>query len=230
MVLVGYWFYFAQYERPEDYYETHAVNAEPDSIYEDNFEPWSKNANPGHDFDVWLLNQFPRPEGDVYEFNRGGYLTLNFIPSIATMLLGSLLWSIRNEQPQQSLEADHVVAGGAVCMVLGLLAGEYACPIVKRIWTPSWVLFSGAYVIWMLALFYLLFDVLPLRWLAFPLVVVGMNSITMYILGQLMRPWSARMFRIHFGRAVESWLGTNCMADDMLGRIIEPTTAFSFFG
>ena len=78
------------------------------------------------------------------------------------------------------------------------MAGEYACPIVKRIWTPSWVLFSGGWVIWMLAAFYLVFDLCRLRWLAFPLIVVGMNSIAMYMMGQLLRPWAIKTVKIHF--------------------------------
>jgi len=32
---------------------------------------------------------------------------------------------------------------GAVCIALGLAAGWTLCPIIKRIWTPSWALYSG---------------------------------------------------------------------------------------
>ena len=47
---------------------------------------WQKNANAASVFDQWFLNQFPRTE--IFRWNEGGYQTLNFIPSIATMLLG----------------------------------------------------------------------------------------------------------------------------------------------
>lgn len=228
-ILVGYWYYFQRYERPEDYYEQNPVAATDESIYEGKFAPWSKNANAGHDFDVWLLNRFPRAEGDVYEFNKGGYLTLNFIPSIATMLLGSICGQLLMSSRSSRYKLQSLIAGGAVCMVLGLLAGEFACPIVKRIWTPSWALFSGAYVIWILALFYLLFDVLPLRWLALPWIVVGMNSIAMYLMGQLMRPWTQGIVQTHFGQAIERLFGIGSMADDMYGRMLNPAAAFLVF-
>ena len=89
-------------------------------------------------------------------------------------------------------------------MLIALPASWFLCPVVKRIWTPSWVLFSGAWVLWGLALFYFLFDLLPLKWLAFPMVVVGMNSLVMYMMGQLLRPWITRMMSIHLDWLVNS--------------------------
>src|SRR5690606_30968441 len=71
---------------------------------------------------------------------------------------------------------------------------------------PAWVLFSGGFVIGMLALFYLIFDLLPLRKLAFPLVVVGMNSLLVFLLGQLARGWFAESMLRHFGWAIEGLL------------------------
>src|SRR5207237_1278194 len=47
---------------------------------------WNKNSNLGAAFDQWFLNLFPRSKPFVA--NGGGYLTLSFIPTLATMLLG----------------------------------------------------------------------------------------------------------------------------------------------
>jgi heparan-alpha-glucosaminide N-acetyltransferase len=47
---------------------------------------WNKNSNLGQAFDVWFLNLFPREH--PFLFNDGGYLTLSFIPTLGTMLLG----------------------------------------------------------------------------------------------------------------------------------------------
>ena len=47
---------------------------------------WNKNANAAAAFDQWFLNLFPRATEFVFE--HGGYATLNFVPSMATMLLG----------------------------------------------------------------------------------------------------------------------------------------------
>ena len=54
------------------------------------FAHWNKNANVAADFDRWLLNLFPGPSNEAFRFNPGGYATLNFIPSIATMIFGVL--------------------------------------------------------------------------------------------------------------------------------------------
>ena len=49
---------------------------------------WDKNTNFAAAFDQWFLNLLPRAK--PFLFNRGGYLTLSFVPSLATMLLGLL--------------------------------------------------------------------------------------------------------------------------------------------
>jgi predicted acyltransferase len=230
LILVGYWGFFYSYTPPEGYdFAQVGATAEEQTLLEGNFAPWSKNANAAHRVDVWLLNQFPREDGKPFEFNEGGYLTLNFVPSIATMLLGVFCGQLLQSEKRWWQKFLLLVVGGAVCLGLGILAGQYACPIVKRIWTPSWVLFSGGWVIWILAAFYLVIDLCRLRWLAFPLVVVGMNSIVMYVMGQLMRPWATKQFDIHFQDALQNLLGTQVLADDMFGYVIAPTSAFLVF-
>ena len=100
-----------------------------------------------------------------FEFNEGGYQTLNFVPAIGTILLGVFCGQLLMSDRRWWQKFLFLVLGGGVCLGLGVVAGEYACPIVKRIWTPSWVLFSGAWVIWGLAIFYLVFDLCRLRWI-----------------------------------------------------------------
>lgn len=258
-ILIGYWLYFWQYTPPANY-DFAAVNASVDrgEVYSGRFAPWSKNGNAAHAFDVWFLNLLRNPDNEelaaagashdaeswaprflriwlfnnptAFAFNGGGYQTLNFVPSIGTTLLGILCGQllIGRRKPWRTFG---ILAGwGAGCMVLGLLAGEFACPIVKRIWTPSWVLFSGAYVIWMLAAFYALFDILPLRKLAFPLAVVGMNSIVMYLMGELINRWTReKVVSIHLTGFLETIFGAPALADDMYGRLIMPTATFGVF-
>ena len=69
----------------------------------------------------------------------------------------------------------------------------------------------------------------PLRWLAFPLVVVGMNSIAIYMMGQLLRPWTIRAIHTHFGQLIEFVAGPSILADDMYCRIADPTLTFLVF-
>lgn len=229
LILAGYWLFFFSYSVPEDY-DYAVAGATEDSVSEGFFAPWSKNANVAYAADVWLLNLFPRPEGETsISHHRGGYVTLNFIPSIATMLLGVFCGQLLRSKFKPWQILGMLAVGGAVCMLLGVLAGESLCPIVKKIWTPSWVLFSGGWVIWMLAAFYFVFDLCRLRWLAFPLIVVGMNSIAAYIMGWTMRPWAIKNVETHFGGWLEWMIGPGALADDMYGRLVGPTAAFVVF-
>ncbi len=191
--------------------QVNASYAEGD-VFAEPYVRWSKNGNAFHDFDTWFLNQFPRPEnknGEVnrHEFNAGGYTTLNFVPSMATILLGLFVGQFVLVAPRSSKTLGILVLAAVLCTALGVLAGATCCPIVKRIWTPAWVLFSGGYVIGIFAMMYLLFDLLPFKKLAFPLVVVGMNSIAVYMMGQMLRPWIYKeVVTTHF-----SWLIDKCL-------------------
>ena len=258
-ILVGSWYFFWQYSpATEDRGETLSALAETGVGYEGKFAAWSKNANAASDFDLWFLNLLRDPPDDAladagatrdagdwappllrewlfaneqpFVGSSGGYATLNFVPSIATTLLGILCGQLLMRRRKPWRTVGILVAWGAASMVLGLAAHQFACPIVKRIWTPSWVLFSGAYVTWMLALFYALFDVLPLKKLAFPLAVVGMNSIAVYMMGQLMKRWTAaRVVDVHLTGVLTTMFGTEALADDMYGRLIGPTATFFVF-
>lgn len=166
-----------------------------------------------------------------YEANRGGYTTLNFIPSIGTTLLGIICGQLLFSTQRTSMEKFGLLLVFAVgCFVLGVAAHQTVCPIVKRIWTPSWVLFSGGYVIGMLALFYLLFDILPLRILAFPLVVVGTNSILTYMLGQTISGWvREQVVRVHFTGFLEDVLGLKVLDPQWYGPITLPAATFAVY-
>ncbi len=90
MILVAYWAAWALYPLPGPGYDYARVGVPPDwSHHASGFAAhWNKNANLGSAFDQWFLNLFPRSEPFVA--NGGGYLTLSFIPTLATMLLGLL--------------------------------------------------------------------------------------------------------------------------------------------
>jgi predicted acyltransferase len=71
---------------------------------------------------------------------------------------------------------------GAGCLGAGWAWAEYLhFPIIKHIWTSSMVLWAAGWSYLLLALFYLVIDVIGLRFLAFPFVVIGMNAITIYV-------------------------------------------------
>lgn len=169
---------------------------------------WHKNANAGHAFDLWLLNLFPRAE--AFTYNGGGYQTLNFLPSAATMLFGLICGETLRARIKGSGRARWLAGGALSAIALGVILDVTGvCPIIKRLWTPSWALFSsGVCVLILLALYWIL-DVRKIRFWAFPFKVVGMNSIAIYTMGQLLNPWSARTLQTHFGGDLFQLFGTS---------------------
>jgi len=94
-----------------------------------------------------------------------------------------------------------LAAVGAACLVVGWLLGVTGiCPVVKRIWTPSWTLFSGGWCLWLLAVFYAVIDWANFKRWCFPLVVIGMNSIAAYCMTETLRGFVGDNLKIHFGQ------------------------------
>jgi predicted acyltransferase len=72
--------------------------------------------------------------------------------------------------------------------------------MVKRLWTASFTLFSAGWVIVMLAAFYWLIEVKQTKRWAFPFLVLGMNSLFIYTLGQIgIKGWLDRGLRSFTG-------------------------------
>jgi predicted acyltransferase len=163
-------------------------------------KPWHKNANVGHKVDVVVLNKFP---GKTFEYNKGGYQTINFIPSLATMIFGLMCGGLLRSDRKASRKLLILWMAGLGGLALGQLLNQTGvCPSIKRIWTPAWAIFSTGWCCLILATLYLFVDVFRLRWLAFPLIVVGMNSILIYCMGQTLPKWTAGQLQVHFGQEI----------------------------
>ena len=201
-ILVGYWALFAAYPLPAADFNVAAVGVTPadvagGAVQSGFFGHWNKNTHVAAAFAVWFLNLFPR--STPFAFNPGGYATLNFVPSLATMLFGLLCGELLRSRRAPEEKVRLLLVAGGLLLVGGAIAGVTVCPIVKRIWTPSWALFSGGLVVWFLAAFYWVIDVAGIRRWAQFLIVVGMNSIAIYMMSQLMRPWVSDVLRTHLG-------------------------------
>ncbi len=178
---------------------------------------WDKNTNAAAAFDQWFLNLFPRSQPFV--FNGGGYLTLSFIPSLATMIFGLMSGELLRSPRSSEQKFRILVIAGIAGLVIGqVLQSTGICPIVKRIWTPSWTLFSTGWTCLILAAFYGVVDILKFRRWTFPLVVVGMNSITMYVMEELSHGWFSRTLRTHFGSGIFEFMGK--AYEPLLGRLL----------
>lgn len=194
VILFGYWLAWALYPPIP-------------GVFSGFLAHWNQGNNFGNAFDVWFLNLFPRVKPFVQ--NDGGYLTLSFIPTVGTMILG--LAAGRWMRTAQSALVRRLIAAGAIGIAAGLLL-HFAgiCPIVKRIWTPSWTLFSGGLCFLFLAAFYWATEVKLWRRWAFPLVVIGTNSIAAYLIAHLTERFFIDTFRIHLGAHFFAFAGAPC--------------------
>jgi heparan-alpha-glucosaminide N-acetyltransferase len=207
VLLVGYWAAWAFYPVPGPGYDYVAVGVPADwpHRYTGFAAHWNKNANLGHAFDQWFLNLFPRERPFVA--NGGGYLTLSFIPTLGTMILGLIAgrW-LRAAAPR--IPYRHLLIAGALGLAAGTLLHVTGInPVVKRIWTPAWTLFSGGACFLLLAAFCWIIETRGYRRWAFPLVVIGLNSIAAYLMAHLFEHFIASSFRIHLGEGVFAALG-----------------------
>ena len=198
-ILFGYWLAWALYPAPGANFNYAAVGVPAD--WHHNFigfaSHWNKNSNLGQAFDVWFLNILPRPSR--FLFNDGGYLTLSFIPTLGTMLLGLRAGEWFREAAPKIPIKRFLLAGVLLAIAALLLHWLGICPIVKRIWTPAWTLFSGGMCFFFLAAFSWIIEVKLYRRWAFPLVVVGMNSIAAYMIAHLWEDFLINNLHINLG-------------------------------
>jgi predicted acyltransferase len=133
------------------------------------------NANLSGYLDRLLL---PRPFC-CYEFgdNEG---ILSTLPAVATTLLGVLAghWLRSHRTPQR--KAWGLALAGIASLLVGLIGGFWF-PIIKNLWTSTYVLFAGGWSLLLLALFYAVIDVWGFKRWAFFFTVIGMNAITIYL-------------------------------------------------
>jgi predicted acyltransferase len=198
-ILFGYWLAWALYPAAGPEFNWQSVGVPPDWThhYTGFMAHWNKNSNLGNAFDQWVLNLFPRTKPFIA--NEGGYLTLSFIPTLGTMILGLMAgrW-LRRDAPR--IPFRRLLIAGATGVAMGLVLHVAGiCPVVKRIWTPSWTLFSGGICFLMLAGFVWIIEAKGYRKWAFPLVVIGMNSIAAYMIAHLLPEFLTSSFRIHLG-------------------------------
>ena len=207
-ILFAYWLAFTVYPLSAVDFEWASVGVPADWTFLTGLEAhWEKNANFAAAFDRWFLNLFPREEPFV--FSRGGYQTLNFVPSIATMTFGLLAGGLLRSNLAITLKLKRLVLFGVAGIIAGgaiALAG--LCPIVKRIWTPSWAIYSAGWVTLILVAFVVIVEWRGWKRWTFPFVIVGLNPITLYCMWQLMGGFIRENCKRHLGRNIFEFFGT----------------------
>jgi predicted acyltransferase len=107
---------------------------------------------------------------------------LSTLPAIGSCLMGVLagMWLRRTDRDPQE-KAIKLIAAGALSLVLGFAWGIHF-PIIKKLWTSSFVLVAGGWSLVLLGAFYWVIDVRGHRRWAQPFVWVGMNALTIYLI------------------------------------------------
>jgi predicted acyltransferase len=109
---------------------------------------------------------------------------LSTIPAVATALLGVFAGIWLKSSMNAWLKVLGLAAAGGACLGAGVAWGE-VFPVVKNLWTSSFVLVAGGWSLLLLAVFYLIIDVVGWRSWAWIWVVIGANAITIYMVQHL---------------------------------------------
>jgi predicted acyltransferase len=120
-------------------------------------------------------------------FTQGDTLgILSTIPAVGSALLGVLAyhWIQSNRAP--AAKTLGLIIAGCVGIIAALL-WNIVFPINKLIWTSSYALLAGGFCAIIFAAFYWVIDVKGWRNWSFPLVVIGMNAIFIYVLHRMIR-------------------------------------------
>ncbi|HWB97199.1 MAG TPA: DUF5009 domain-containing protein [Bryobacteraceae bacterium] len=151
--------------------------------------PFSQTGNIGAVIDRRVLG---------YNYS-GYYTTINFLGNAVTILFGCWAGMLLRTGRSHAQKLKILLAAAAAGFVLGL-ALEPFNPMVKRLWTASFTLFSAGWVILLLAAFYWIIEVKQWKGWTFPFLVVGMNSIFIYSFSQVLRGWLDRGIGVFTGR------------------------------
>lgn len=140
------------------------------------FEP---GYNLAHHVDFQFL---PGKKYDTYWDPEG---LLSTLPAIATCLLGVFAGLLlRSTNFCDKWKLIYLVSFGVAAVLLGFAWG-LQFPVVKKMWSSSFVLVAGGYSALLLAAFYLLVDVWKWQRWCQPFVWIGLNPITIYVVGNL---------------------------------------------
>jgi len=120
-----------------------------------------------------------------------------------TVMLGAMAGQLLRTNRTGAIKVAALTAAGLGCVALGLLWHNWF-PIIKHLWTSSFVLFSAGLCYLLLAIFYLAIDVCGLRKWAFGFVVIGMNAIAVYM---VTRVFDFRRVGNIFVGGLDKWLG-----------------------
>ena len=116
------------------------------------------------------------------------------IPAVATALLGLFTGRYVKESGDSGNRKTIVMLVAAAIMIVITLIWSRWCPVIKALWTSTFVLAAAAYSLVVFAIFYYLLDVRGCRKGVLFFQVIGLNSITIYMAQRIFDFWGVSKF------------------------------------
>jgi len=234
-LLLGYWALLMfvpirniqlQKEALEQLAAQRGVPDDPQALFQSTTERVTGKFEPGLNLTNHLdFEYLPGFRWDTY-FDPEGYLST--LPAIVTCLLGvfaALL--VLHPTTNDAQKVIALLAGGLVLVALGWAWGAQF-PVIKKIWTSSFVLVAGGYSAVLLAVFYLVVDMWQWQKWCQPFVWMGMNSITIYMADNILGGFGKLSERF-VGGDIGAWFNNRLLGSgDLLAALVELALSFWF--
>lgn len=119
------------------------------------------------------------PAGKAFRFKDSSVSILGTLLATCSVLMGVMAGHWLNSGRTAPDKAKGLLMAGIACLVAGAL-WNFSFPINKKLWTSSFVLFSGGWNLSLMALFYWIIDVKKYENWCFFFVVIGCNALAIY--------------------------------------------------
>lgn len=152
------------------------------------------------------FEHLPGKKWDIF-WDPEGFLST--IPAVATCLLGVFAGLLlMNPGFSNDRKLAWLFGAGVACVLLGWLWG-IQFPVIKKIWTSSYVLVAGGYSAILMGVFYLIVDVWKYQRWCQPFVWIGMNAITIYLVKNFLGGTFSRLSARLVGGDIKNFLDAN---------------------
>ena len=199
-ILVLYWMAFALWPIPETAHNSLIPTGKvEDGPFSGFFRHWNPDVNFAADADRWFLGVFGL---NMNEYLRIVLPTLNFIPTVVTMVIGGEIARLLRSSTDWRAKEKMLLGLGVSLLLGGIVLGLTICPVVKYIWTPSWVLYAGGFSILMFLPFVWIVESKSRANWVFPFVVVGRNALLIYCLAFILLYRVSQVWGRLLGRGV----------------------------
>jgi predicted acyltransferase len=145
---------------------------------------------------------------------------LSTLPAIGTVLSGIMTAHLLRSSMAELWKVLGMLVAGGACIAVGFAWSPWF-PIIKNLWTSSFVLVATGYSLLLLAAFYWLIDVMGFRRWAFAFTLIGLNAITIYIAQRFIDfDHTANYFLGGLAAAAGSWSTTVLLAGSLAAKIL----------